>query len=384
MGAVVLSPEAASGAVSVADIALGAGIALAFLMVIVAVVLLCGSLVWLHRVRRSLQEADAATQYEARALSDRVGVRRPFRVATAPRVSCPFTMGWRRPLIAVPGGLDGEPLRFALAHEMAHVRHAHFGWHLAERALRAVFVWHPLVHVLARGLALDRERVADATVLRLWPGRAEAYGRLLLAFASRPAPALTLGTASPPLLHRLAAMTHPRTDRRWAARLAGLALFVVPLVLAAASVPDAQPEPLAPAAPEAAEVSPRDTLYQHVWRAKVRYDNGERSIRILLSPGTSEALATTIAEHYSDGEEAGTLEVVGEGFTLKRSTLRGDAFPPPPPSPPPPPPPGDAPLAPEAPPPPPPGPEGVHLGSAHSTGMDFNTLAPESQTALAG
>ena len=380
IGAAAVSPEAASGAVSPAEFALGVGVVLAILLAIAAVFILCGSLILLRRVRRSLQEAEAAIQNEARALSGRVGVSRPVRIATASRVSCPFTMGWRRPLIAVPDGLDGEPLQFALVHELAHIRHAHYGWHLAERALRAVFVWHPLVHVLARGLALDRERVADQAVLRLWPGRAEAYGRLLLAFASRPAPALSLGTASPPLLHRLAAMTHPRTDRRWAARLAGLALFVVPLVLTAASVPDAPPEPLAPEAPQASEVSPRDTLYQHVWRAEVRYDNGERSIRILLSPGTSEALATTIAEYYSDGEEAGTLEVAGEGFTLRRPTLRGDAFPPPPPSPPPP---GDAPLAPEAPPPPPPGPEGVHLGSAHSTGVDFNTLAPESQTALA-
>ena len=134
-----------------------------------------------------------------------LGLGRSVEVAVVGSASAPFTLGWRRPVIAVPDGLRGEALELALAHELAHVRRSHFGWHLAEQAVCAAFVWHPLVHVLARGLALDRERVADADVLRLWPDRAARYGRLLAAVTTRPTPRLALGassslsfTASPP------------------------------------------------------------------------------------------------------------------------------------------------------------------------------------------
>ena len=354
-------PALPDGVVSVADVVVGSAVAVAGLLALGALLLLGGGLVWLGRYRRSLRDAGGDVQADARAIARRIGLRRPVRVAAAAPASGPYTMGWRRPLVAVPAGLGGESLQFTLAHELAHVRDGHFGWHLAERVVRAVFVWHPAVHVLGRGLALDRERAADATVLRLWPGRAEAYGRLLLAFASTPSPALALGAASPPLLHRLAAMTRRPPDRPRLARLAGLAVFVLPLVFAAAAVPDAAPEhaPQPPAALLPAPLAPRDTLPQHVRRVVARTVDGVRSVTVELVPGTSAATATRLADWYAEGGEAGMLTVVGDGIRIERSTLRADAFPPPPPPPPPPPahaalPAPPEPAAPPAPPPAPP------------------------------
>ena len=367
-----------------ADLALGAATLAAGVVAVFGLGVLIGGLVWLHRYRRGLTAAAPAVQAEARALADELGVRGPLAVALAEPASAPFTVGWRRPLVAVPADLRDDDLRLALAHELAHVREAHYGWSLAERAVRALFVWHPLVHVLGRGLALDRERAADAAVVQMWPQRAQSYGELLLAIAARPSPALALGASSSTLIHRLTAMTRLQPDRRRWARLAAASVLFIPLLLAASFLPDA---PVAVAQSPVAQPAPTDpdSLRAYVQQIDVRSTSsngdGETRVVVRLVPGTSRATALAIADYYSDGSEPGELEVVtASGETIRRATLREGAVPPPPPPPPAPPSapdappaPPDAPAPPPAPPvPPPPAPappstltaSGLEIGSA--------------------
>ena len=377
------APSAAPPA-SRTDLALGLATALAGLASLLALGVLAGGLGWLARYRRALDRAEASVQADARALARQLGVRQPVEVTVSESAASPFTLGWRRPVVAVPAGLAGEPLQLALAHELAHVREAHYGWHLAERVVRALFVWHPLVHVLGRGLGLDRERIADAAVVRLWPERAERYGRLLATFASRPSPPLALGASSSPLVHRLTAMTRLRPDRRRLARMAGVAVLVLPLVAAAAALPDRQPDPLhqtaapvpvapaaaptapstptppevlttplpdAPAAPSTAPerpAAPLDTLLDYMETRQVWSQDGYRRIQIVVKDGTPDAVVEAIADYYSDGDARGELVVQSRDFRVSRSSLREDALPPPPP------PPAPPPVAPDAPPAPPP------------------------------
>ncbi|OZC02343.1 M56 family metallopeptidase, partial [Rubricoccus marinus] len=229
-----------------------------------ALLILAGGLVWIARYRQRLQAATRPVRDEAEGLSRRMGVTRQVRVAVVDDAISPFTVGLWRPLVALPQDLDADARRLALAHEFAHVRDAHFGWAVGERLVRAAFVWHPLVHVLGRGLALDREREADAAVLRLWPERAAEYGQLLHALASRPSPRFCLGASSSPLLTRLHAMTRSTPERRRLARLVGAMLLVLPLLASAAVLPDAPLQaftsqlqsPTPPSAPEAAPLAP--------------------------------------------------------------------------------------------------------------------------------
>ncbi len=341
--------EVAVGALPVAiqaetaglDVALGVLALLAALVAVVALGAMAGGVVWLARTRRSIPSADAPVRTASRALGARLGLRGAVDVGTVGAASAPFTMGWRRPLVAVPDGLRGEALELALAHELAHVRRAHFGWHAAEQAVCAAFVWHPLVHLLARGLALDRERVADADVLRLWPDRAARYGRLLATLTTRPTPRLALGASSSTLVHRLTAMTHLRPDRARLARLVGVALFAIPLFLASAAVPDAQPPPDSGEGIESVSV----------WK-----NGATPRIEVRMKAGTSLEEATAVADRLADGEARGELVVIAAtGERLSRSTLNGDMLPPPPSAPPsaPPPPPSPLPPAPPSPPVPP-------------------------------
>ena len=341
-----------------AEVALGGLAVLAVLASAFALVVLAGGVVWLTHTRRTLRAAGADLRAESRALGARVGLRRRVAVAVVAPSSAPFTVGWREPVVAVPDGLAHEAREMTLAHELSHVRRAHFGWHLAERTVCAAFVWHPAVHVLARGLALDRERVADADVVRLWPDRAARYGRLLTVFSTRPTPGLALGASSSTLIHRLTAMTHPRPDRTLLARLVGAALLGVPLVLAAAAVPDASPMPRSSAPHEVAS-APADTTDDAIESVSVwRSDDSAPRVEIQMKPGTSVEDAVSIADRYSNGGTPGELVVIAaSGARITRSTLSLSAIPPPPPPAPPAPPSApDPPLPPSAPAPPPPAP----------------------------
>lgn len=315
------------------DVVLGVVTGLAALASLVALAAMAGGVAWLAWTRRSLPFADAAVRADSQKIGALLGLRRAVEIAVVGSESAPFTLGWRRPMVAVPDGLRGEALELALAHEMAHVRRSHFGWHVAERAICAAFVWHPLAHLLARGLALDRERVADADVLRLWPDRAARYGRLLASVTTRPTPRLALGASSSTLIHRLTAMTHLRPDRRRLARFVGAALFLIPLLLATAVVPDAQPPPPPPSVHSVVAELSTQTL-----------DDGSLRVEIQMEAGTSREQAVAAADHFATGGRPGHLVVVAAtGERITRSTLNFSTLPPPPPpappSPPPPPPP---------------------------------------------
>ena len=208
-----------------------------------------GALMRLRRVRDTLAVAPEPLHQLLKHACQRLGIHQPVEVAYCEDGVAPFTFGWRRPVIAVPPSLTGEPLRLALAHELAHVRHHDFLWNALEQGVSALGSAHPLVRLLARGATLGREQAADADVLAGCPSERRAYADLLLSYASRPAPQLTLGaTQGSSFLHtRIAAMTRTLSSTRLrqlatAGRTLG-ALAVLLLVGAATAlaVPEAAP-----------------------------------------------------------------------------------------------------------------------------------------------
>ena len=233
VGDVPADPTAAGP--PVLDVALGGAVVLAALLAAVHLARLARSLAGVAAARRQLAPAGAPAQAAVDDARQRLGVSRPVAAVAAPAGAAPFTVGWRRPLVALPDGLDRDAREVAALHEVAHVRRADFAWHVAQRAVVAAFAAHPLAWALGRGLDLDRERAADAVVLDACPGRRRTYADLLFSYASLPAPALAIGAAggSSFLKHRIDAMTSslsPAQSRRLGllGRLGGfLALFAV-------------------------------------------------------------------------------------------------------------------------------------------------------------
>ncbi|GAB5534252.1 MAG: hypothetical protein Rubg2KO_05010 [Rubricoccaceae bacterium] len=200
----------------------------------------------LRHVRRTLAPAPETLQVRLDALRQATGLRQRVAAAECDPGTAPFTFGWRRPVIAVPPTLSGEPLRLALAHELAHVRHRDFLWNAIEQGIASAGLAHPLVGLVARGAMLGREQAADAAVLAASPTDRRTYADLLLSYASLPAPGLTLGAAQgSSLLHtRIAAMTRilsPSRIRQLAIAGRSVGLLAVVLLVggaAALAVPD--------------------------------------------------------------------------------------------------------------------------------------------------
>ena len=306
------------------DVLLGLAVVAVGLVGAVGVVRLFHAFAAVGRARRASLPSGEAERAAVEAARQRLGVARAVDVAEAPPGAAPFTVGWRRPLVALPSGLDDDAREVAAVHEMAHVRRADFAWHAAQRAVAAVFGAHPLVRALGRGLDLDRERAADAVVLDACPGKRRAYADLLFSYAALPAPALALGAArgSSSLKSRIDAMTHPLSPdhaRRLShlGRLAALAVLALTVVGTAAMSPAAPSRALSASAPAEA-----DSLTRLIDRVDFGAgpDGGDR-LTVLLSPEATHDDAVGILD-IVDAGEAGThpalMEVRYEGGAVRR------------------------------------------------------------------
>lgn len=153
------------------------------------------------------------TQPTVDRLLDRLGGTRPLSVFVVPQVDVPVTIGGLRPLVLLPPGLLDRPeaMRMALMHEFLHIRRYDDVAHVIERAVTAVFSFHPLVCRLQDRIAEARERACDAAVLADDETPTSTYARLLVNFAdggtSKGLGALTLSESPSSLTNRLNAMT---------------------------------------------------------------------------------------------------------------------------------------------------------------------------------
>ncbi len=105
-------------------------------------------------------------------------VRRPVTLAISSRITMPAVVGYRRPVILLPGSLavrlTGDQLDGILLHELAHVRRRD-DWAIAiQRFLEAIFALRPLVHLITSKMELQREIACDDWVLRAQQARVYA------------------------------------------------------------------------------------------------------------------------------------------------------------------------------------------------------------------
>lgn len=358
----------AESAMSWPHVLFGGIVVVAVAVGLLALVRLARAAQRLQRLRRVLPDAAPSRVADAARLSAAIGLRSTPRIARSAAGTVPFTFGWRDPVVVLPEGLPPRDAQLALAHELAHVRRRDYAWHAAEAVVGAALAIHPLLVPIRRGLALDRERAADACVLDLWPASRRRYAGLLVGFASRPAPALALrASGRGSLLHqRLSSLMSPmpatRRHRLTAlGTLAGALVLVLVATLSGLSA-TAQNRPAPPpalAAPAASHASPTPWPAD-IRRAQFREVDGATELTVELVRSVGAARAAAVADALSDGAREGRVIVRYRGGAVERRGIRQEfvAPPPPPPpgaapAPPPPPPLSAAPPAPPAPPVPP-------------------------------
>jgi murein DD-endopeptidase MepM/ murein hydrolase activator NlpD/beta-lactamase regulating signal transducer with metallopeptidase domain len=112
--------------------------------------------------------ADEGLMRLAQRLAAEIGLRRPVRVAVCEAVSVPVAIGFRRPMVILPGGIESWPsgaIRSALLHEMAHVKRGDILTRLVIQAACVLYWFNPLVWLAARRLMVESEKAADDAVL---------------------------------------------------------------------------------------------------------------------------------------------------------------------------------------------------------------------------
>jgi beta-lactamase regulating signal transducer with metallopeptidase domain len=144
-------------------------------------------------------DAEVAARWSALVRSNE-DIRRPVRLALSSSITMPAVVGYRRPLVLLPetlaARLSSEELDGILLHELAHVRRRDDWAIAAQRFVQAVFVLHPLVHLIAAKMELQREVACDDWVLRTQQARVYASSLTSVAeFCLRPAHSGLMGLA---------------------------------------------------------------------------------------------------------------------------------------------------------------------------------------------
>lgn len=168
------------------------------LWVTVALVLLAiTGRAWL-RVRKAICRAAPASPHIidcARAIADKLGVGRAFRIVVLDNLGSPFVTGVVTPTIVLPHRVaQGDTLRLhaVLNHELSHARTHDPLWMTIIRVVSSILWFHPLVWRMGAAHSAACEQVCDS-VAAVGIGSAESYSQTLAREAlalidARPAP----------------------------------------------------------------------------------------------------------------------------------------------------------------------------------------------------
>jgi beta-lactamase regulating signal transducer with metallopeptidase domain len=109
-------------------------------------------------------------------------------LATSDQSNVPAAIGFFKPVIVIPEWalteLTPEEFKIILLHETAHLRRRDDWTNLLQKAVRALFIFHPAVWWIERQLSLEREMACDDHVLTE-TGNPHAYAKCLVALLER-------------------------------------------------------------------------------------------------------------------------------------------------------------------------------------------------------
>ncbi|MCA1801550.1 MAG: M56 family metallopeptidase [Rhodothermaceae bacterium] len=182
----------------------------------------------LRRIRNTLKPVtNSETLAKFCKLADQLQPGRQISLYESDRINVPVTFGALKPVIVLPPGTDHNDLDMILMHELTHIRRGDYLWMWAEQVIRALFVFHPLVHVMARKLEHYREICCDAEVLTKNTSlTTKGYALALIKYLQPECGLdLTAGMAKPSnIKERISVMNQHRKTTITGRRIAGIIL----------------------------------------------------------------------------------------------------------------------------------------------------------------
>lgn len=142
------------------------------------------------RLRRALPSMRGGLLREC---TETLGVRRAVGLLVSDEISSPVVFGLLRPRVVIPKPLEGDPetLRYALLHELVHIRRRDHIFRIVCAALACLHWFNPLAWLFLSLSGRDMELACDAGVLRLLStAERKEYALALAGMASGRLPAL--------------------------------------------------------------------------------------------------------------------------------------------------------------------------------------------------
>ncbi len=167
---------------------------------------------------------------------------RAFRIGASDGIETPCVLGLFDPVVVLPWSLarslSDDDLARVVLHEAAHVQRRDDWIHLLERILRVVLFFNPLVYVIGRRLAVEREIACDDLAVAR-SGNRLAYASCLSSLAAylssaRPAPTPALFSGRRQLVVRVERLLDSAHDG--STRIGGRALVAFAAIGAVAFV----------------------------------------------------------------------------------------------------------------------------------------------------
>ncbi len=182
----------------------------------------------------------------------RASVMKPIVLLSTEAVSTPLTWGIRRPVILLPADSadwSADHRDVVIRHEMAHIARGDTITQMLATIVCAIYWFHPLVWVAARGMRAEQERACDDRVLSSGTSPVAYAGHLLevarTARALGPQGFVSLAMARPSQLEgRLLAVLNGSRKRRAISPLTGklsVAAAAIAIVTLSAFTPIARP-----------------------------------------------------------------------------------------------------------------------------------------------
>ena len=137
------------------------------------------------RVRTSARAPDPETQREFRQLCQEMHIRRPVRLLEMEDITSPALTIGPRPTVLLPSFLTekgrARERRFALLHELTHLKRGDDLILLWYGVLRCLWWFHPVVYLMEKPFRMDMESACDARAVRGMSRQEKlAYAALLL------------------------------------------------------------------------------------------------------------------------------------------------------------------------------------------------------------
>jgi beta-lactamase regulating signal transducer with metallopeptidase domain len=191
---------------------------------------------WIRR--RAVRLSTGPVAESVARLSKPVGLRQSVDVCESPALECPIAVGWRRPKLIVPVGidvtLDQSRLEPVIAHELEHLRRRD-QWSALVQAIADGFLFFcPGARWMSRQVREAREQQCDDAAIRVCGDRA-AYATALGVLASRATgnwANAVMGDQAPSLVRRIKRILkgdtmEPLSRGQWLSVVTGFTVTIV-------------------------------------------------------------------------------------------------------------------------------------------------------------